>query len=151
MNARIYARNMLQGYREDDGLVLQSAADEQLLLHIPFQQSARLSGIVIKSTKVPESAPHVVKMFVNRPTIGFAEAMESDPTWKIELTEEQLRGDNPITLPVVKFRVVNCLTIFIESNIGDTDVSIVEKIVIVGESVQGMDIGSIKDISKENS
>ena len=139
----------MQGYRDDDGLVLQSAADEQILLHVPFQQSARLSGIIIKSTRAPESAPSVVKLFVNRPTIGFAEAMESDPTWKIELTKDQLRGDDPIILPVVKFRAVNCLTLFVESNIGNVDVSIVEKIVIVGESVQGMDVGSIKSVSKD--
>jgi hypothetical protein len=41
----------LQGYREDDGLYLESDTDEQLLIHIPFNTACKLSGLVIKSTK----------------------------------------------------------------------------------------------------
>ena len=43
-----------QGYREDDGLYLESDTDEQLLIHIPFQNACRLSGLVIKSSQSPE-------------------------------------------------------------------------------------------------
>ena len=31
----------VQGYREDDGLLLESDTDEQLLIHIPFNQKVR--------------------------------------------------------------------------------------------------------------
>jgi len=62
----------VQGYREDDGLFLESDTDEQILIHIPFSQAVRLSGIAIKSTAKPTQAPKVMKLFVNRPTIGFA-------------------------------------------------------------------------------
>ena len=37
-----------QGYREDDGLTLESDADEQLLIYIPFTQVTKLHSIVIK-------------------------------------------------------------------------------------------------------
>jgi len=37
-----------QGYREDDGLTLESDADEQLLIYIPFTQVIKLHSIVIK-------------------------------------------------------------------------------------------------------
>jgi len=37
-----------QGYREDEGLHLESDADEQLLLYIPFTQVIKLYSIVIK-------------------------------------------------------------------------------------------------------
>jgi hypothetical protein len=43
-----------QGYREDDGLYLESDTDEQLLIHIPFNTACKLQGLVIKSTKAPE-------------------------------------------------------------------------------------------------
>ena len=52
--------------------MLESDTDEQLLIHIPFQQATRVSGLVIKSTAAPDQAPKSVKLFVNRPTIGFA-------------------------------------------------------------------------------
>lgn len=37
-----------QGYREDEGLHLESDADEQLLIYIPFTQVIKLHSIVIK-------------------------------------------------------------------------------------------------------
>ncbi|KAK2995963.1 hypothetical protein RJ640_026002 [Escallonia rubra] len=37
-----------QGYREDEGLNLESDADEQLLIYIPFTQVIKLHSIVVK-------------------------------------------------------------------------------------------------------
>ncbi|KZV54425.1 hypothetical protein F511_09740 [Dorcoceras hygrometricum] len=37
-----------QGYRDDDGLNLESDADEQLLIYIPFTQVIKLHSVVIK-------------------------------------------------------------------------------------------------------
>ncbi|XP_057550964.1 PITH domain-containing protein At3g04780-like [Amaranthus tricolor] len=42
------ANALKQGYREDDGLNLESDADEQLLIYIPFTQVIKLHSIVIK-------------------------------------------------------------------------------------------------------
>lgn len=38
---------MNQGYREDEGLNLESDADEQLLIYIPFLQVIKLHSIAI--------------------------------------------------------------------------------------------------------
>lgn len=38
----------LQGYREDEGLQLESDADEQLLLYIPFTQVIKLHSVLIQ-------------------------------------------------------------------------------------------------------
>lgn len=38
---------MNQGYREDEGLNLESDADEQLLIYIPFTQVIKLHSIAI--------------------------------------------------------------------------------------------------------
>jgi hypothetical protein len=62
----------LQGYREDELLLLESDTDEQLLIHIPFNQAVRLSAIVIKSNSKPDQAPKKIKLFINNPTIGFS-------------------------------------------------------------------------------
>jgi hypothetical protein len=39
----------MQGYRDDDGLVLESDADEQILLTIPFQQVVKLHSLGLKA------------------------------------------------------------------------------------------------------
>ena len=68
------ANALKQGYREDDGLYLESDTDEQLLIHIPFQSAVSLSGLVLKSVKSEDQAPKRVKLYVNKPTLGFSGA-----------------------------------------------------------------------------
>ena len=55
-----------QGYREDDGLYLESDTDEQLLVNIRFNQSVKLSSIILKG---PDDghAPKRIKLFTNQP------------------------------------------------------------------------------------
>lgn len=138
-----------QGYREDDALILESDTDEQVLIHIPFQQAVRLSGILIRSTGDPATAPKQVKLFVNNNVIGFSEAMESTPTHSLDLIAEQLSGEKTITLPIVKFRNVNCLTVFVETNMDDADTTTIQKIILLGEQGQKFDVASIQDVSKQ--
>lgn len=140
-----------QGYREDDGLVLESDTDEQVLIHIPFQQPVRLSGLLIRSiTKEPGTAPKRVKLFVNNNVIGFAEAMESTPVYALDLEEDQLSGEKTIMLPTVKFRNVNCLSIFVETNVDDKDMTTIQKIIILGQEGQKFDVAKIQDVSNQN-
>ncbi|PSC75971.1 PITH domain-containing protein [Micractinium conductrix] len=136
-----------QGYREDDGLYLESDTDEQLLIHIPFNTACKLSGLVIKSTKEGQ-APKRVKLFVNQPTIGFSEAADAAGVQEFDLSEEDLAGGQ-LQLKLVKFTKVNCLTIFIESNQGDEDTTIVQKLALFGSSGDSFNVAAIKDVSKE--
>lgn len=63
-----------QGYREDDGLHLESDADEQLLLYIPFTQVVKLYSFVIKG---PEEEGN---MFIHIKTTPFIELK----TWSLK-------------------------------------------------------------------
>lgn len=96
----------------------------------------------------PEAAPKSIKFFINRPTIGFGEAAESPAVHSLSLTEETLQGE-PIPLPVVKFRSVRCLTIFVESNMDDADTTIIQSIAIIGDNIQDMNVSVIKDVTKD--
>lgn len=137
-----------QGYREDDGLYLESDTDEQLLIHMPFNQKVRVSSIVIKSIACPDQAPKSIKLFVNRPTIGFGEAADVAGQQDFILGEKELQGE-PIALKVVKFKNVNVLTVFVHDNQGDEDTTIIQKISVFGSAGDTFNVAEIKDLSKE--
>ena len=77
-----------------------------------------------------------------------AEASDSPAVESFDLTEAQLGGE-VVTLRPVKFSRVNCLTIFIESNQEDEETTIIEKIAILGNSGEKMEVKDFKDISKQ--
>lgn len=138
-----------QGYREDDGLYLESDTDEQLLIHIPFNTACKLSGLVIKSSGSSSGqAPKKVKLFVNWPTIGFSEAADTAGVQEFELGEKELAGEL-LQLKLVKFQRVSCLTIFIESNQEDEDTTLVQKLAVFGSAGDTFNVADIKDVSKE--
>lgn len=138
-----------QGYREDSGLLLESDTDEQLLIHIPFNQAVRLSGILIKgSSDSHAKAPKTVKLFVNQPTIGFADAASLTAVEEFELSSPQLDGEVVMLRPV-KFSRVNCLTLFIADNQGGEEETAIEKLALLGTPGDVMDVTQIKDVSKE--
>ena len=58
---------------ESSGNVLKSNADEQLLLHLSFIQTVNLHSLKII---VPDnnSSPFTIKLFTNKPSLGFSEA-----------------------------------------------------------------------------
>ncbi|KAG5004320.1 hypothetical protein JHK82_028335 [Glycine max] len=118
-----------QGYREDDGLHLESDADEQLLLYIPFTQVVKLYSFVIKGPE--EEGPKTVKLFSNKEHMGFSNVNDFPPSDVANLSEENLKG-KPVLLKYVKFQNVRSLTIFIEDNQSGSEITKVQKIVLHG-------------------
>jgi PITH domain len=88
-------------------------------------------------------APKGVKLFVNRPSIGFDECVDESAQQEVELSEAQAAGE-AVPLKLAKFSGVNTLTIFVGSNQGDEEATRVSKIVVSGMSIQGMNVGDIK-------
>jgi hypothetical protein len=135
-----------QGYREDEGLLLESDADEQLLLNIPFNQAVRLHAIVIKGP-ADGSGPRTVKLFANRPSMGFSDVSTVQPAQELQLSAAQLAAGEPLPLRMVKFNAVNLLTVFIESNQGGEETTRVSKLVLVGTTDESMKF-NVADIKK---
>ncbi|XP_061973161.1 PITH domain-containing protein At3g04780-like isoform X2 [Populus nigra] len=93
-----------QGYREDDGLNLESDADEQLLIHIPFNQVIKLHSIAIKGPE--EDGPKTVKLFSNKEHMGFSNVNDYPPSDTVVLSPDTLKG-KPVVLKYVKFQNVS--------------------------------------------
>lgn len=132
-----------QGYREDEGLILESDADEQLLIYIPFNQVIKLHSILIKGPE--DEGPRMVKLFANKEHMGFSNVNDFPPSDTLILTPDNLKG-KPVTVKYVKFQNVRSLTIFIEDNQCGADVTKIQKIVLYGTTVETTDMKGLKKI-----
>ncbi|XP_010546599.1 PREDICTED: PITH domain-containing protein At3g04780 [Tarenaya hassleriana] len=132
-----------QGYREDDGLNLESDADEQLLIYIPFNQVVKLHSFAIKGPE--EEGPKTVKLFSNKENMGFSNVNDYLPSDFAELSEDNLKG-KPVILKYVKFQNVRSLTIFIEDNQSGSEVTKVQKIALYGTTVETTDMKGLKKV-----
>ncbi|RZC52291.1 hypothetical protein C5167_020717 [Papaver somniferum] len=132
-----------QGYREDEGLKLESDADEQLLIYIPFTQVIKLHSMLIIGPE--EDGPRTVKLFANKEHMGFSNVSDYPPSDTVVFTPEHLKG-KPVALKYVKFQSVRSLTIFIEENQEGADITQVQKIVLYGSTVETTDMKGLKKI-----
>ncbi|KAF2287867.1 hypothetical protein GH714_003033 [Hevea brasiliensis] len=132
-----------QGYREDDGLNLESDADEQLLINIPFTQVVKLYSVVVKGPE--EEGPKTVKLFSNKEHMGFSNVNEFPPSDTAILSPDNLK-EKPVVLKYVKFQNVRSLTIFIEDNQSGSDITKVQKIALFGTTVETTDMKGLKKI-----
>nr|DAD19634.1 TPA_asm: hypothetical protein HUJ06_021097 [Nelumbo nucifera] len=133
-----------QGYREDEGLHLESDADEQLLIYIPFTQVIKLHSFLMKGPE-DEAGPKTVKLFANKEHMGFSNVSDFPPSDSAVLSLDNLKG-KPFTVKYVKFQSVRSLTIFIEDNQCGGDVTKVQKIVLYGTTVETTDMKALKKI-----
>ncbi|GMJ11217.1 hypothetical protein like AT3G04780 [Hibiscus trionum] len=132
-----------QGYREDEGLNLESDADEQLLIYIPFNQVIKLHSIVVMGSE--EDGPKTVKLFANREHMGFSNVSDFPPSDTAVLSPDNLKG-KPVVLKYVKFQNVRSLTIFIEDNQSGSEITKVQKIALYGSTVETTDMKGLKKI-----
>eukprot|EP00163_Fabomonas_tropica_P002910 TRINITY_DN1236_c0_g1_i1.p2 TRINITY_DN1236_c0_g1~~TRINITY_DN1236_c0_g1_i1.p2 ORF type:complete len:143 (-),score=35.44 TRINITY_DN1236_c0_g1_i1:934-1362(-) len=130
----------------DSDVLLKSDCDEQLLLYIPFNEAVKLKDIRIKAP-ADGSGPKTVKLYINQPNLGFSDMEDIAPVQELELTEQQLNQEGPaIPLKFVKFQHVTSLTIFIENNHNDDEVTTVSRIQLYGQPIHGFNVAEIKKV-----
>ncbi|CAK9143057.1 unnamed protein product [Ilex paraguariensis] len=132
-----------QGYREDEGLNLESDADEQLLMYLPFTQVIKLHSFAI--TGPEEEGPKTVKLFSNKEHMGFSNVNDFPPSDTAVLSVDDLKG-KPVVVKYVKFQNVRSLTIFIEDNQSGSDITKVQKIILYGTTVETTDMKGLKKV-----
>ncbi|KAI4197000.1 MAG: hypothetical protein LQ350_006187 [Teloschistes chrysophthalmus] len=101
--------------RMDPEPYLESDADEQLLMFVPFTGVVRLHSILIRSSPHP-SAPRTLKIFHNRDDLDFASASELQPTQTLQLSQTAEVQEIPVKRAA--FGNVYTLSLFFEDNFG---------------------------------
>ncbi|KAI8871861.1 DUF1000-domain-containing protein [Ramicandelaber brevisporus] len=108
--------------RYDPDPILESDADEQLLIHIPLTASVKLKSIFIRCHPDAGAQINELKAFVNQPGLDFGDAENATPAQMWQLGRHfNVSGNDMMELPVARsnFNGVNHLTLFVVSNHGD--------------------------------
>ncbi|KAL8911122.1 MAG: hypothetical protein Q9171_003660 [Xanthocarpia ochracea] len=96
--------------------MLQSDADEQLLMFVPFTGVLKLHSLLIRSSE-DSSAPKTLKLFLNKDDLDFSAASDLQPTQTLELSQTSEIQELPVKR--TSFGNTYSLTLFIEDNYGD--------------------------------
>lgn len=126
--------------RFDCSKYLQSDADNQLILHIPFTSTCKLFSIILRNNKDDDenelSTPKIVKIYKNfNKNIDFDTVKDTKPTYSIECPQDvglphsvdtdKNTDENTFVeyfLPRTQFNNSDSLTLFFEENwAGDED------------------------------
>jgi len=129
----------------DSSNYLQSDADSQLLISIPFQSPVKLNGIKFsfRENVSPENLPSKIRIFTNRISLDFSDA-ESVPA--VEEINDPKSGEL-IPLKFVLFQNVFSVQIFVQDNNGGdvTEISTIELFGLAGENMNMREFKKIKD------
>jgi len=121
---------------------LESDADAQLLLFLPFRSPVKLMGVVIKVMPGEGVAkcPKKIRLWKNKPNMDFQDT-DNACTEEFEITAADLAtpvvsGLISIVKPLtfVKFLDVSFLTIFVESNCGNRDTTRIQGLELPGQA-----------------
>lgn len=131
--------------KEEEGH-LESDCDEQLLLTITFQQPVKIHSLLIQGPSNGQ-APKNVKLFINTTSMDFDSAENGKSVQEFELTADTTAEGVQIPLKYVKFQTVNSLTMFVRDNQGDEEVTIIERVGIMGQLREKSDMNEFKRVS----
>ena len=94
-----------------DHSCLTSDADDQLIVYIPFRSPVKLRSIKVEAPE-GKPAPSNMKVYVNRPTVGFEEVEDELATQSFALDSGNLTSEGkPLQTHFAKFRQGMCQTL----------------------------------------
>ncbi|KAM4059650.1 PITH domain-containing protein [Hirsutella rhossiliensis] len=135
---------------------VESGADDQLLLFIPFQSSIKLHTLQLTSLP-PQgqddvSRPEVIRLYINRTqNMDFGEADETEPTQAITLTADDWNPDGTanIGLRFVKFQKTTTLVVYVQQGYGSPEKVRIDRLKLVGEAGPRRDMGKLQKVGDD--
>jgi hypothetical protein len=135
----------------DAKLMTRSDSDEQLLLHIAFNEAVCLQGIkLIAGEGKLQEGPKTVKLYANRISVSFSDVDSLPPTQTLELGKDDLGSETSITpLKQVLFNRVNSISIFVESNQDDEEITTLGGLRLYGKTLGSTNMSQLKKVGGE--
>ncbi|KAH9899225.1 DUF1000-domain-containing protein [Cubamyces lactineus] len=113
------AQNIIKPWneREDTSKFAESGVDDQVIIHIPFNQNVRLRSILLKLGR-GEMTPRRLRIYANRTNIvDFSEAEEITPQLNISLLEGET-AVHEYQLRAASFANVHSVSLFFSDSVG---------------------------------
>ena len=141
--------NMKDGYSTENLIsassskLLESDCDEQLMLTIQFRQPVKLH--TIKFWAPATNGPKTVKLYANKPHLGFSDVESVEATQLLTLVPEDFGEAKANPLRFVKFQNIHSLSIFVEDNQDGGDVTALKRLMFIGTPIDTTgDLAQIK-------
>jgi hypothetical protein len=153
---------------------VQSGADDQLLVFIPFQAIVKLHTLqasvsvlclvrtlltcMLQLTSLPPKddedvmRPGTVHLYINRThNLDFSEADDTEPTQAIEIGPEDWNDDGTVNLSLryVKFQKTSSLVIYVQQGEGDGETVRLDRVRLIGEAGAKRDMGKLQKVGDE--
>lgn len=116
---------------------------KSLLFNSQMNSVSRIRAI--RFTTLPSEiskAPKTIKIFVNKPNLGFDD-VDTEAAHEETLTEAQASGKEAVQLRFVRFQQTSSISIFVKDNQGGDDLTRIDKIELIGMSVDFTDVSKI--------
>ncbi|KAJ6445829.1 thioredoxin [Purpureocillium lavendulum] len=135
---------------------VQSGADDQLLLFVPFQSSVKLHTLQITSIPAEDqddiTRPEVIHLYINRTqNMDFSEADETEPTQAITLKPEDWNADGTanISLRYVKFQKTTTLILYVQKGADGAEAVRIDRLKLIGEAGTKREMGKLQKVGED--
>ena len=145
---KAWTKILAAGERDQDTLELITDDDETCIVSVPFTTNVKPTHVVIiggaaNDGEMSVSACAVVKVFVNKPSLGFEECAKKTPAQTLD-ARVGARDGGVFELDKTAFDNVRTLTFYFESNVGDTERTSVRRLEIRGRTMDAADVNQLK-------
>jgi len=150
--ANEYLRGILSDVRTGtSALTSDKESDHQMIIVVPFLEAVKVRSMRVNFVKSQrgsdeESGPKDVHIFIDRPNYSFQDVDGAAAVQDLSIQPRQLEtttGEG-VALKFVKFQNVHALTLFIETNQDDSDVTAIHSLQFWGEPIAGTDMKNLK-------
>jgi len=143
-SAKYVFKGLNESERQDSSTVLESCeGDSDLLLHIPFICTVRITRLCISSSIESSRSPATCKMFVDKADLDFSAAEAILPVQLIDLVEDPL-AELWHPLKVAKFNNVSSIQLFLSGTLRDD----IEDVLVSFIGLKGEVTGHISSLPK---
>ncbi|KAF8958327.1 galactose-binding domain-like protein [Flammula alnicola] len=102
--------------RLDEAQYLESDADDQLIIRVPFTGTVRLRALLLKAGPAGQT-PAKIALFPNAPNLDFNDIADRTPTQEFVVPQNREVGE--YSVKTAKFSNVSSVTLFVPASQGD--------------------------------